>query len=171
MARLSNDITCATEPGDNMAKLLVTLNESLETSGFLTTSKKTFEPETLTPTRAKAYYSKIDPAKLSLYLVAKNPEDENDGIGFEFPLSSAAKGAKFDISPKADFSGLDVRVDGTLAVTLRPGVKEYLKPTWKLRVQGVAYLGGSYRGFLSYLKGQDESNEASWMEVKSYQVK
>jgi hypothetical protein len=154
-----------------MAKLMVDLDESMETSGFLTTNKETFEEETLTPANAKSYYAKVDPAKLTLYVVAMNPDDENDGVSFEFPLSSAAKGTTFDISPKADFSGVDVRVAGKLAVPLRAGVKEYLKPEWKLRVKGIAYLGGSYRGFMSYLKGQDESNHATWLEVKSYAVK
>lgn len=154
-----------------MPKLVVELNESMQTSGFLTTNKETFEEETLTPASAKVYYANVDPAKLTLFVVSMNPDDENDGVSFEFPVSSAAKGTTFDISPKEDFSGLDVRVAGKLAVPLRSGVKEYLKPDRKLHVKGVAYMGGSYRGFMSYLTGQDESNQKSWLEVKNYQVK
>ena len=40
----------------------------------------------------------------------------------------------------------------------------------KLKLAGVAYRGGAYRGFLSYVKEQNKENQKNWSEIKKYKI-
>jgi hypothetical protein len=151
-----------------MSKISVTLDVEFETNKFLITNKESFETEFISGVLAKNYYSKVNMEKLSLYMETVDPDDINAGVSFEFPLSSVKPKSIFTIVPKDDFSGLKVKIQGELVLKLRAGVKEYFKPTQKLKIKGVAYLGGEYRGFMSYLLGQNDQNRSTWIEVEKY---
>ena len=154
-----------------MAKLTVSLEQTFVTSGFLFNDEKTFEERLMTSAEVKKYFKSIDTDKLALYVVSFNPADEYDSVGFEFPTSSVKKGGVFDAELLPDCSGMSVRINGQLEVTLRAGAKDYVTPARPLLVKGLSYRGGSYTGFMSYLNGQTEDNVASWDQIKTYSVK
>lgn len=151
-----------------MSKISVKLDVEFETDKFLITNKESFETEFISGVLAENYYSKVNMEKISVYMETIDPDDINAGVSFEFPLSSVKPKSIFTIEPKDDFSGLKVKIKGELVLKLRSGVEEYLKSTQKLKIKGVAYLGGEYRGFMSYLQGQDEKNKSTWFEVDNY---
>ena len=153
-----------------MPKMTLELDFVGKTEKFLITNKESFETEIICGDLAKKYYSKVDPAKLSLFMRTYDPNDEYSGISFEFPIKAAKKNSIFSIEPSDDYSGLKVTVKGTLELALRAGVKESITPSQKLKVQGIAYIGGSYKGFMSYLAGQSDENIGDWLEVVNYKV-
>jgi hypothetical protein len=154
-----------------MAKLQVSLKERFVTEGFLFHDEKTSEERLMRESEAKKYFSSVETSKLALYVLSLNPEDEYDVVGFEFPLSSVKKGGLFTVDLLPDASGTAISIEGTLEVSLRAGAKEYVGPNRLLLVKGLSYRGGSYMGFMSYLKGQTEENAKDWHQVTQYSVK
>jgi hypothetical protein len=154
-----------------MPKLQISLQAKFVTDGFLFHDETSAEERLMKPSEAKRYFDSLDTSKLALYVVSLSPSDEDDIIGFEFPISAVKKGGFFKVALLPGASGTDISIDGTLSVSLRPGAKNYVRPDRLLLVKGLSYRGGSYMGFMSYLKGQTESNSLSWYQIDNYSVK
>jgi hypothetical protein len=153
-----------------MAKLSIVLNNTFETSGMEITNDDTSMTEHLTGRSAIDYFSKADAGKFSIFVMAFI--DGVDGAAsFEFGPSSVKKGGEFSVAMKDDGSGLIVKAAGTFEVTLRAGVVPVLGTSPSLKIEGLAYLGGNYRGFMSRLSGQTEDNPGGWFVVNDFKIK
>ena len=65
-----------------------------------------------------------------------------------------------------------MQVRGALAVSLRAGVTGIINERTKLKLGGICYLGGAYRGFLSYAEGNDPEHPiGTWKDLGGFLIK
>jgi hypothetical protein len=150
-----------------MAKLTIELDTKFQTNGYEVT-----EDFTTIAIDGEAVKKKFNPVSLqdiSIFLLAEDPGEEFGGISFELPILGHPKGEVL-IEDKKDNSGLIVTMKGKFQLKLRAGVKESIKSDWNLRMAGVAYRGGSYSGFMSYIEGQTKGQEKAWRKIDKYSI-
>lgn len=144
-----------------MAHLNIKLDTIIETENLMVQSCKI-----LKGSKAAEYFAKCSRDDLAMFVVAVNPADHKAEISFEFGAHSLKKGAILDLSWNESNTGLTAKIFGQFSVKLRAGVISSLPAGVLFKLQGICYKGGSYRGFMSYLAGQDENNIDSWYLIK-----
>lgn len=151
-----------------MAKLSIELDEHFKTDGFWVTED--FEDVLLEGEGALKYINDIDKGQMCLVIVTYNEDDPYDSIKFEFKQCDKKSKDNFNIDIIPDGAGLSVSVKGTFSVKLRSGAESYINQKNKLKILGIEYLGGSYRGFSSYIQGYDKENSEHWRDVGQFNV-
>ncbi|WP_155800001.1 hypothetical protein [Porphyrobacter sp. AAP82] len=151
-----------------MAKLSIELDEHFKTDGFWVTED--FEDVFLKGEDAIKYLSDIDKGQMCLVIVTYKEDDPYDSVKFEFKQCDKKSKDNFYIDLIADGSGLSVSVQGSLSVKIRSGAEAYLNQKNKLKILGVEYLGGSYRGFSSYIQGYDKENPEHWRDIGLFKL-
>lgn len=133
------------------------------------TNKESFESELLIGSSAIEYFNAAEKSNFSIFVIGFS--DGETVASFEFLPSSMKKGGEFTVSINQDGSGLLAKAKGDFELKLRSGVTPALGNSPILKVEGIAYMGGSYRGFMSRLIGQTEENNEEWMLINDFQIK
>jgi len=154
-----------------MANLNIFMSGKFETENLISHSKITFQNECLSGLVAAEYFAKCAADDIAMYVVATDPITGEANISFEFGIKSMKKSSIFETSMNADNTGLVVNINGNFSVKLRAGVAESLPPGVIFKLQGICCKGGSYRGFMAYLSGQNEDNVTSWFQINDAQIK
>ena len=151
-----------------MAKLSIEFDEKFTTDGFWVT--KDFEEVFLKGKDAIDYIESIDKSQTCLVIVTHNNEDPYNSIKFEFRQSDKKGKDTFDVDFHSDGSGLSVSISGSFSAKLRSGAESYFDGKNSLKILGIEYLGGSYRGFSSYIDGCDKENAGTWPSLTTFKV-
>ena len=125
---------------------------------------------------AKAFFSKVPTDELTFDVVSTNEDAE---ASFPFSLANGKKGAIFDVKLVDDGKFLEAKIAGDFSVDLRSGVAGMLKGVGDqldLRIRGVMWRGGAYKGFMASVAGGDFEQESDkWAEtfpkIASFSVK
>jgi len=152
-----------------MAKILISFDHYFKTSGIEVTNQDSFESEILSGSAAIEYFGAADQSKFSIFVIGFS--DEAAVASFEFLPNSMKKGGEFVVSINQDGSGLVAKAKGDFELKLRAGVAPALGDSPIFKVEGIAYMGGSYNGFMSRLVGQTEENNDVWMSINDVQIK
>jgi hypothetical protein len=103
---------------------------------------------------------------LSFEVVSTN---EGSEMMVEFSIKDGKKGSVLEIAPNGENLGLRVKICGQYARTLRRGADTRLKElgdSLDLRLRGVTWKGGYYRGFSAPVLGGDFDEESDgWQET------
>ena len=159
-----------------MAKLNVNVDVQFMTNALLVTDKESFEEVSLDAAKGKAFFSKVPTDELAFEVVSTNEDAE---ASFPFSLANGKKGAIFDIKLVDDGKCLEAKIVGDFSVDLRSGVAGMLKGVGDhldLRIRGVMWKGGAYKGFMASVAGGDFKQESDkWAEtfpkITSFSVK
>lgn len=148
-----------------MAKLNVKMDLQFKTNALLARDKESFREVTLDGAKAKELFEKIPKDELEFELVSTNK-----GIELSYPFShkNGKKGAIFDVLMSESGESLEVKISGDFALTLRGGgdKQKELGDQLDLRVRGVMWKGGAYRGFMASVVGGDYSESSpEWPET------
>ena len=133
------------------------------------TNQESFKSELLTGSSAIEYFNAADKSQVSIFVIGFAAGEP--AVSFEFLPSSLKKGGEFTVSIKTDGSGLLARARGDFELKLRSGVVPVLGDSPIVKVEGIAYMGGRYRGFMSRLTGQTWENTKDWIAIKDYKIK
>jgi hypothetical protein len=151
-----------------MAKLSIEIDENFQTDGFCIT--KNFEDVFLKGSDAIKYLNNIDNTQMCLVVVAYDKDNPYSLVKFDFKISEKKSKDKFEIEVNPDGSGLSVIIQGSFSVKLRSGAESVFTDKNKLKILGIEYLGGSYRGFSSYISGYDKENAEHWRDVNQFKI-
>ena len=153
-----------------MPKLSLDLDLEFQTTDLAVTIDH--KSTTLRGDDLTSFLADTDKTKWCLYTVLVDPEDEYSGVGIEFPIGSVKKGGIISIEELPAGAGLSVQVKGSLTVSLRAGVTGTINDRTKLKLGGICYLGGAYRGFMSYAKGNDPHDPIeTWRDLGDFLIK
>ena len=142
-----------------MPKLSVTLSVSFTTGSLFSHNGKTFKTDEIKAKKLLKVFSEADPEKFGFELVTSN---EGSQISFGFDRSNGKKGSMLALNPKADSTGLEVRIEGQFDLKLRAGVAPLLQKygdKLDLRLRAATYNGGEWNGFSSYLQVYDRDKD------------
>lgn len=148
--------------------LLIGLDMEFETEEFEHVDDVTCLTMPLTTNQVENLFNKINIDDLSLYVVAFKDINSTPWLTFEFNKSCAFADCQFSIKIKSNKRGLKVKVNGDLEVELRPGVLRLLNEKTIYRLQGISYLGGPLRGFISNIKNQTSEKFRDWHLITSH---
>lgn len=150
-----------------MGTLIFTCKKKFKTQGFQITED--FEEIKANMQIVKNKFPELEVADISIFLLLMAPGEDFGGISFEVPIVGHKK-ASIEIKEDFDQVGFQVELRGEFKVKIRDGVKNAVEKGSKLKLAGVAYRGGAYRGFLSYVKEQNKENQKNWSEIKKYKI-
>jgi hypothetical protein len=149
-----------------MAKLIINLDLIFQTNPLLVHDKESFEDISLDGRRGKAFFEKIPSNELTFEVISTNEDAE---LSFPFALNNGKKGAIFNVEMIRDGESLETKISGDFLIDLRSGVGPLLKKFGEnldLRIRGVMWKGGSYNGFMAYIKGSYFGQESqNWIDT------
>lgn len=159
-----------------MAKLTITVDLEFQTNKLRITDKESFEEVELSGAKAAKFFQNIQSDELEFEVVSTNPDGE---ASFPFKLDSGKSGAVFNSVLEKNGNSLEVVIKGQFGVDLKPGVAKALKAFGQdldLRIRGVMWKGGAYRGFMASVAGSDFDQESeNWAStfpsVESFLIK
>ena len=159
-----------------MAKIKITLDEKFLTKNIATTDIKSFEEVLLKGKEAIKFFTKVPNEELTFEVLSTNPDCQ---ASFPFSSASGHKDAIFDVSVANDGNSLSAFISGTFSLDLRAGVAKELKacgPDLDLRIRGIMWKGGAYRGFMASVAGGDYDQESeNWAstfpKIVTYEIK
>ena len=159
-----------------MAKLNVKVDVKFKTNALLITDKETFKEVSLDAAEGKTFFEKVPTDELTFEVVSTNEDTE---ASFPFALANGKKGAVFEVQLVDDGKCLEAKIAGDFSVDLRSGVAGMLKGVGDqldLRIRGVMWKRGAYKGFMASVAGGDFEQESdNWAEtfpkVVSFSVK